>query len=560
MDLLISLATKVDRLDPAISAVLAHFRDERVPVELSAAIVAAAAILLIAVIACGATAVARIGRLRSVVRACGTGATFAANFARLDRRLSASLVGDSWSEFRKCLRQTDAGVLFLRRPDEFLGLHAIDNKAYPARFFAAAHGYFIGVGLVLTFLGLVAALKFAAVGVASPDIAVAKDALDALLAAAAFKFMTSIAGLGSSLTLSIVARSMTYAVESAALGLARDLERGMEPVFSECLAYDQLAATQAQSGQLERIDAGLRASLARQAATPLPAAPTAASGESQSIEALQRTLATFLTEMRGAAGSEMKQIATKLSDVGDAVGSMQNHISRSGQNFAAQIDLAAQRLLAAATKMQESVDVRADQAGARLEARIDDLAGVLSKGEAVVANAADKAARSLSGSVGEFDTSLRAQVGSMREIVGALDRTRAMLNESAVIWTQAAEPVIASVEASRQISSELNQVAGRVGAAQRDMTEMAQAVAQLSEKIGAVWDNYRSRFEKVDGELQAVFERLQGGTRAFGEEVMDFVGKLDASLAKGMQAFSLGTEELREIAQMFVINGDAKAA
>jgi hypothetical protein len=85
-------------------------------------------------------------------------------------------------------------------------------------------------------------------------------------------------------------------------------------------------------------------------------------------------------------------------------------------------------------------------------------------------------------------------------------------------------------------------------------------VTHLSERIGIVWDNYRSRFEKVDDDLQTTFERLQGGTRAFGEEVMDFVGKLDASLANGMQAFSLGTEELREVAQMFVTNGTAKAA
>lgn len=560
MDLLLSLAAKIDQLDPAISALLGHFRDERVPVELSFAIVAAAFAVLVAVAVCGILAVVRIQRLRSVVRSCGTGAAFAANFARLDASLSASIFRDSWSEFRKCLRQSDAGVLYLRRPDEFLGLHAIDNKAFPARFFAAAHGYFIGVGLVLTFLGLVAALKFAATGVASPDIAVAKDALDALLAAAAFKFMTSIAGLGSSLVLSIAARSTTYVVESAALGLARDLERAMEPIFSECLAYDQLAATQAQLGQLERIDASLQAGFARQAAAAgLPVAQPA-SGDSQSVDALQKTLTAFLGEIRGAASGEMKQIASKLSDVGDAVGSMQNHVSRSGQNFAAQIDLAAGRLLAAATKLQESVDARADQAGARLQSRIDSLATAFTHGEALVAGAADQAARALAGSAGELDASLRSQVASMRDIVGALDRTRAMLNESAAVWTQSAQPVIASVEASRQISLELGQVAGQVGAAQRDMAEMAKAVAQLSDKIGTVWENYSGRFEKVDDELQAVFERLQGGTRAFGEEVMDFVGKLDESLANGMQAFSLGTEELREIAQMFVINGDAKAA
>ena len=148
----------------------------------------------------------------------------------------------------------------------------------------------------------------------------------------------------------------------------------------------------------------------------------------------------------------------------------------------------------------------------------------------------------------------------MRDIVVSLDGARQALDASASTWTRCAAPVVASVDASRQITTELAQVADRVGTAQRDMAQMAKAVAQLSERIGAVWDNYRSRFEKVDDDLQAVFERLQGGTRAFGEEFMDFIGKLDASLASGMQAFSLGTEELREVAQMLAVGVVAKAA
>jgi chromosome segregation ATPase len=216
--------------------------------------------------------------------------------------------------------------------------------------------------------------------------------------------------------------------------------------------------------------------------------------------------------------------------------------------------------LLAATKLQEGVDSHAERAGARLDARIDSLAAAFSRGEALLSGATDKAASTVLNSASALDTSLRAQIGSMRDIVGSLERTRDALDDSAVSWTECTKPVMASVEASRHITTELGHVAGHISAAQRDMAETAKALAQLSQRIGTVWDNYRSRFEKVDGDLEAVFERLQGSTRAFGEEVTDFVSKLDASLASGMQAFSLGTEELREVAQMFVVNGDAKAA
>jgi hypothetical protein len=558
MDLLKSAAAEADGLNPVINSLLTHFRDEGVPVELSAAIVVMATLLLVAIVVFGILAVVRVRRLRAAVVACGTTTAFKAEFATIDNLFAASPFRASWREYRKCLREGDDAIFYLRRPDEFLGLHTLGGKVFPTRFFAAAHGYFIGIGLVLTFIGLVAALKFAATGVASPDMVVAKTALNALLAAAAFKFMTSIAGLGSALVLSIAARTATYFIESETLGLASDLENAMEPIFSEGLAYDQLAATRAQLSQLERIESGLNRLASRNSAA-MGAAPPASSIVFDN-DALQKMLGTFLLELRGSAGLEMKQLVGKLSDVGGAIGAMQSHIGRSGEQFAAQIELAAMRLLAAATSLQQSCDLRNEQISARLEAQIDRLATAFARGETMFSNAGEKAAGALVQSAGEIDASLRTQIASMHDVARLLDRMRDAIGETAAHWTQCTAPILASVESSRQVSTELSQVAGQVGAAQRDMAAMAKSVAQLSERVGTVWENYRNHFEKVDDDLEAVFAQLQGGTRAFGDEVMAFVRKLDASLASGMQAFSLGTEELRDVAQMFVVNGQSKAA
>ena len=530
MDLLLSLAAETDRLDLALGGLLEHFRDERIPLLLSLAIVSIAVALLALLILWSAAAWLRIGRVRRQLRACGTGAAFRQNFAAADRCLAASLFGDAWREYRQCLKTGEEGMLYPRRPDEYLGLHAMAGRAYPARFFAAAHGYFIGVGLLLTFVGLVAALKFAAAGVASPDLAVAKASLNALLAAAAFKFMTSIAGLGSSLALSIAARSATCLVESAAQNVACDLERAMSPLVAESLAFDQLAATRQQLLELRQIGATLA----------VQAAP-AASADAERNAALQHMLEGFAAELRGAAAGEMKQMSQRLAAVGDAMGSMQSHIDRSGEQFAGQLGLAASRLNEAAMRLQHGLDSRADAMAARF-----------AQSEAMVTAAAEKAADGLVSGFAAFDASLKTQIVSMREIVGGLDRAGQALDGSAAAWRESAAPVTASVEASRATAAELSLVADRVGAAQRDMAEMAKAVAQLSDKVGAVWSNYSSRFEQVDHDLAAAFAQLQGGTRAFGDEFMKFVSKLDSSLASGMEAFSVGTEELREVVQLLV--------
>jgi methyl-accepting chemotaxis protein len=332
-------------------------------------------------------------------------------------------------------------------------------------------------------------------------------------------------------------RSTTFSIESAAQGLAGDLERVMTPVLTENLAYDQLAATQAQLFQLEKLNAVQ--------VVPLHAETEDATHR----EALQQILTNFLAEMRGSAGAEMKQLASKLSGVGEAIDHMQNHVGNSGQQFADQMSLAASRLLTAATTLQESIDGRFE----RVATRIDALGAIFARGEALFSATAEKAASKLLSNFEQVDASLSSQIGTMRDIVTSLDRVRDILDSSATSWMTSAAPIAASVDASRQIAAELTQVADRVGTTQRDMTEMAKSVVQLSERVG-------SRFEKIDDDMQAVFERLQGGTRDFGAEVMDFVGKLDTSLANGMQAFSLGTEELREVAQMLVVGNEAKAA
>jgi hypothetical protein len=585
MDLFIALGAAIDRLDPDITAFLDHFSDGHMPLRLSLAIIGAALLLLAVLIGWGASAWLRIARLRRCVREAGTGAEFARNFRRIDAALLQSIFGAAWTDYRECLKTTEGRVLYARRPDEYLGLAGIESRAFPNRFFAAAHGYFVGIGLLFTFIGLVAALKFAASGVTSTDVATAKEALNGLLSAASFKFMTSIAGLGCSLFLSVAARSVTYAIEGAAQGLCAELERNMAPLITESLAYDQLAATREQSALLAKIGAGLGAVPAGTAQGPAVDAAAAQDG-------LKQVLGEFLAEMRGTAGVEMKQLAGKLADVGTAIAQMQTHIGASGQAFADRMSLAANHLVGASATLGEDVEARI----AKLGERIDALGESFARGEAVFAGAAEKAsrgmmdslksagdeaargvgqatkallltadelARRLGGVIGGFDQvngGIRDQAESMRGIVGSLEGAKRALDQSAESWMQSAAPIAASVEQSKQVAGELRVVADRVGAAQRDMAEMGRAVAQLSEKASSVWDNYRSRFEKVDSELEAVFERLQGGTRAFGKEVMDFVGKLDKSLAEGMQALSVGTEELREVAEMLAGDTKRKAA
>ena len=100
-------------------------------------------------------------------------------------------------------------------------------------------GYFTWLGLILTFIGLVVALYFAARGFRSGDIAEARTSILQLLNASSFKFLTSVAALSGALLVSIAYRfclsqlrsesERTVAYIEAYVSLWRDLMRPKHP-------------------------------------------------------------------------------------------------------------------------------------------------------------------------------------------------------------------------------------------------------------------------------------------------------------------------------------------
>src|SRR6202012_195036 len=113
------------------------------------------------------------------------------------------------SEERGVVRQSTA------RPQTFLNLGVAREKLFGLKMMGSIPGYFVGVGLLLTFVGLVLALYKAAAAVNSADAAGMQNATRELLQVATFKFSTSIAGLGSSIALSLVFRTYTIWMEGA---------------------------------------------------------------------------------------------------------------------------------------------------------------------------------------------------------------------------------------------------------------------------------------------------------------------------------------------------------
>ena len=110
---------------------------------------------------------------------------------------------DAWGLYRTTFAEDSAGRMQAPYPPaQYFNLQMLERQGMRLRFFLGLPNDFVGLGLVFTFLGLVAGLYFASRSMMSADISEARTALTQLLHAATFKFLTSIVGIAISLVMS----------------------------------------------------------------------------------------------------------------------------------------------------------------------------------------------------------------------------------------------------------------------------------------------------------------------------------------------------------------------
>jgi hypothetical protein len=121
---------------------------------------------------------------------------------------------DSWHLYRATFAEGAKGGLESPYPPaQYFNLRMLERRGMRLRFFLGLPNDFVGLGLVFTFLGLVAGLYFASRSMMSADISEARTALTELLHAATFKFLTSIVGISISLVMSALQRMLMEKIQ-----------------------------------------------------------------------------------------------------------------------------------------------------------------------------------------------------------------------------------------------------------------------------------------------------------------------------------------------------------
>ncbi len=497
-------------------------------------------------------------------------AAFAAAWPEVSRAMNAPTqrYGEgllrAWHEFHESIvDETASPIRNTTRPSGFFGLTAPKQRKL-----VLWSNLFVGIGLMLTFVGIIVALNTAANGMDRAPIAGADFAapLIGLLVVASAKFFTSIAGLGASLYLRAVEHWLTGNVQRETERLCALLERGMLYVPPQRLAVQQLEQLQDQTAQLKQFNTDLALQIGERVGAQFTAAiapvSTSLSMLNDSMSSMSRNLSEGLGQsaadaVSAAASGELRALGQTLEGLRVQLDGLGGAVAGSGEEAARQIRAAGADFAQAATDIREAfgrLTGEVDGVGVRLAEQgeasarqqtemlgrlLDGLertqaSGADAMGAAVLslatagASAAETMQRDLTQALAtgvqesqvifrhaleESGTGLRDSAGEIGRAVGAaalsVERAGAAFEVGGRHAETAAKAMLGAADSARDASGSLGEAARGFAAAATPVAQAAQGVNSAAERIAKAVDDRRA----ADAEALAALSALATGVR-----------------------------------------------
>ncbi len=417
-------------------------------------------------------------------------AAFAQKFVEIDEVMkgpaprSTSLT-IAWEEYKESIvDETTTPIRNTARPSTFF-LGAVPQPTKLAYW----SNFFVGFGLLLTFLGIVAALTFTSEGLnTGGDVESTQQALRNLLTVAAVKFLTSIGGLVGSLSIRWQERKIAAKLARQVRQLCELLEQGLLYVSIQSLAANQLRELESQTAQLEKFNTDLALSIGEKV------------------------------------GAEFRGAIAPLTESLNSVGT---------------------RLVESQT---ESLGVLKDGIGSTVDSFVEASGGLMENIE-VFSNRIERSTESIDAS----EQSLRRLVSSLNESLDSYNKASVELQEAASGLHAAAEPVHRIAATLSSTSDRLAEVAEKnEQTTTRAMEELGLLVNQITEMettLNETWSSYKDRFEKVDEDLQKALTSITDAFETNVGSLTDFTRDFDRAMASTVGQLAEVVEPITEFAE-----------
>ncbi|MGH2341206.1 anti-phage ZorAB system protein ZorA [Segnochrobactraceae bacterium EtOH-i3] len=494
-----------------------------------------------------------LGRARARVERTADAAAFAAEHAAIARAFARHpVIGPAWRRFDATLVTGGDVLSNTLRPQTFLSFSALKDRLSGLKIMPAVPGYFVGLGLLLTFIGLVIALAKATAGTEAARLAAGgagaeamQVALRELLQAATFKFSTSIAGLAASIALSVLFRVYTVTIEQSLGRFCAALEDRLVYVPPQSVTLEMLRRLDDQLGELKQLTSGsfgtrIGAALAEPVATAMKDAITplaqeirrAAGGPASDAEELTAALKRFADTLSGSGGADMRSLGETLAGLTSTLSQTRAEMSGSGADFARRMTEAAERLNGLVGEVGASLAAQAEENRRMLREMLGAVHAAFEEGStrinAELTGAAEDSAARLEAAMNKVMTGLQAQVANLGHAFGTLQASTANHLE----------------ETRRQVAeAQLEGVSGISTAA-------ARAAATMEDGLGRVVHDIRVQVDAFVVALRTASGSLAGQTQALdnmtgrARENADLLGRSAETLRAAIDPVGRANERL----------------
>lgn len=511
---------------------------------------------------------------RTDVRAC-----FAVNFNGTRQELERNwLIGHDWIKFEETLFDTDSGKAIGNtvRPQAFFNSGIARERLSGLKMMNAVPGYFVGIGLLLTFIGLVFALYKAGAAAAAGDAERMAGEMGQLLQIATFKFSTSIAGLGASIFLSLLFRWYFIQIDGAFDRFNASLEGGLVYAAPQAISMDISRTLQDQLVQLKDITQGqffarmgseiaprLNAAIV-EAMAPMAEKIGSAVGSLTTnsqlaavAESLRQTMEKANAEMdvalgtaaggasaklEAAMGAVMEKLDRQIIQIGDSIGAMQQAMGEQGDQARRHIE----------ASVSHSVEVQ--------KSLLADFQHVVQSLSDQLRAALEEALVSVGQRFAELSTSMRAIEGALTSQKVALEaasrearKTAQAFGESATSVRAATVPLVTVGDkfsgATEKLAASVQTTLETLSVAKEEVATLASSLSATNEKTGSFWSSFSAKFDEVDTALAKAVETLSRSTSDQQQRLEGHVREVDQGLAEAIEKLSPLLASLLESAE-----------
>ena len=462
---------------------------------------------------------------------------------------SAPLIA-AWREFQEAIvDETESPIRNTNRPNAFF------SRAAPRQttliFWS---NVLVGIGLLLTFLGLIVALHKTSQGMAGNDPTAMQTSLVSLLTVAGAKFFTSVAGVGSSVALRFVEYNLHKATSRSTEQLCALLERGMLYVPPQRLAVQQLAVLEEQRDQLKTFNTDFALQIGerfQQAIAPVTASLTTLNDNMSTMsQGLGQGAAKAVEE---ASGGELRALGQTLATLGERLDGLSATVGASGDDAARQIRAAGTDFAQAAADIRSAFD--------RLTGQVDGMGERFSTQSETMAKAqSDTLERMLGG----LESAQSKSADAISEIVARLQGAGASVAVTLQqeVSTAMASGVAASQETFRIALEEsgegLRSVAAGLARSVGEAAEQIDRAGRGFERSGESAIRTAEAMEGVTGHAKTAALSIGDASKGFSiaaapvaqaaQAVNDAAGRIVRSIEANQQSDAEALKGLQELA------------